>query len=227
MIILKYQKFKITQMKKLLKIILFAFAVQIFTACGTKIAPQDYDKYAFVLSGVPDGAYPCIPGSMVSCEVIRFFDRNAQMPATKMVVNPGMHEFGLGHSVTGYRFKTEPGYRYILMNNSILVSLRSDETQQTIDVLRHLNGEYVSSTFVELENIQKNAIRKNIEKKRIQHELPLIRKIGAEICQYENSKLSLHGFVELISDSKVKINIDGGPYSVWDFPENWQLCGKN
>lgn len=218
-------------MYKVLKYSLIIFTLQLLTACGTKIAPQDYEKYAFVVSGVADSAYPCTPGSMTSCQVIGYFDRNVQMPAnTRMVVIPGMHEFGLGSSMTGYKFNAEGGYRYILMKNSINVSLRSDETQRTIDVLQYLNGEYVSRNIVEIANIEKATIKKDIETKRIQRELLLIKKIGAQICQYKNSHLFLHGFVEAISDTKIKINIDGGLYSgrvVWDFPENWQLCGNN
>ena len=75
--------------------------------------------------------------------------------------------------------------------------------------------------------------------------LPLIRKIGAQICQhgtvrmgYEQVKVVSVGYVEGITDDKVQIRISrayfesnpsvspGGfsPSIIWDYPMNWDLC---
>lgn len=75
--------------------------------------------------------------------------------------------------------------------------------------------------------------------------LPLIRKIGAQICQngmvrvgYEQIKVVSVGYVEGITDDKVQIRVSrayfksnpsvspGGfsPSIIWDDPMNWDLC---
>lgn len=76
-------------------------------------------------------------------------------------------------------------------------------------------------------------------------DLPLIRKIGAQICKrgtvqvgYEQMEVVSVGFVEGITDDKVQIRVSrayfasnpslspGGfsPSIIWDYPMNWDLC---
>lgn len=61
--------------------------------------------------------------------------------------------------------------------------------------------------------------------------MPRIRKVGAEIRHATKSfETDAHGFVEAITDNKIKISVDSGVESgktTLDFPDQWYLCGKN
>jgi len=100
---------------------------------------------------------------------------------------------------------------------------------------------------IELKKWEIEIKKKDIERKKLgemiarQEELPFIRKIGAKICQitrYNNRRFMLIGFVEQVSELKIKIHIAqatlpntpniraGGftPHDIWDSPSNWRLC---
>lgn len=68
-------------------------------------------------------------------------------------------------------------------------------------------------------------------------ELPLIKRVGARICQDRNEFIFV-GFVERIAEEKIQIRVaraqlasspgfgPGGfsPHIIWDYPYNWYLC---
>jgi hypothetical protein len=68
--------------------------------------------------------------------------------------------------------------------------------------------------------------------------LPLVRKIGAKICQERQGNIIYVGYVESMTDEKVQIRISDAYYKsnsnvhvnnnsssiIWDSPLNWDLC---
>jgi len=100
---------------------------------------------------------------------------------------------------------------------------------------------------IELKKWEIEIKKQDIERKKLGkmikqlEEAPLIRQVGAKICQithYNSRRFMLIGFVEQVSESKIKIHIAqaslpkdpniraGGfnPYDIWDYPSNWRLC---
>jgi len=209
----------------------FSLAFTLF-GCAAKIPPDQYGNYAFIVSGVPDGAYTCNPREPISCAFIGHIDGQVKFPASPIVVvSPGFHDFGIAGAEGGYGFVALGGHRYIITRSRIYVSMRSDPTGTVIDELVKRDGQYVPiKGVIAEENARKQAAA---EAFRIQQaaDLPRIRKIGAEVCRRnETVGYVMHAYVEAVSDEKIKLHVNGGQgndHEIWDFPDLWYLCGNN
>jgi hypothetical protein len=112
--------------------------------------------------------------------------------------------------------------------------------QGDADAQRNLGAMYDSGEGVPKDDKESEAYRNT----KIRN-LPLIRKIGAKICQngrvqmgHEQIKVVSVGYVEGITDDKVKIRVSRtyfksnpslspsgfSPSIIWDDPMNWYLC---
>jgi hypothetical protein len=215
----------------------------VLSGCGTTIPPDQYGDYAFIVSGVADGPNPCEPGTATCSVFIGYVDGKVQgLAAPKFVVKPGPHTFELGVRpfTTGYRFVALGGHRYILERGKILVSMRADPNQTVIDELLPYGGQYIPAKEAEdLVAAQKQAAaaqklaEEDAFRKRQAADMPRIRKVGAEVClnaQTQQGDVREHGYVEAVTDSKIKIRVDRGmqgDHEIWDFPDSWFLCGHN
>ncbi|WP_321958167.1 hypothetical protein [Paraburkholderia bannensis] len=209
-----------------------ALLSSVLSGCGTSIPPEQYASYAFLVSGVSDSRYPCEPGTP-SCSVfIGYIDQHVQTPAApKFVVKPGAHIVELKvHPFTQiYRFVALGGHRYILTKDKILVSMRSDSSQHVIDELVPYDGQYIT------ENEAKERVQAAHDAFRAKqtNDMPRIRRIGAEVClnsQTGNGTMGEHGYVEGVTDDKIKIRVSSGmqgDHVIWDLPDLWVLCGHN
>jgi hypothetical protein len=218
-------------MRKIRQAIVLAAAICL-GGCGTTIPPEKYKDYAFILSGVPDGSYPCTPGNSISCAFIGYVDGKVQMPASpRFVLEPGVHTIGLGRSPGGYTFNAEGGHRYILLNSRILVSMKDQPESNTIEELVPFDGKFIPAQSAQRTSAQRDAQKANAFAARQVIDMPRIRKVGAEICHATKYfETDAHGFVEAITDNKIKISVDSGVESgktIWDFPDQWYLCGRN
>jgi hypothetical protein len=141
-----------------------------------------------------------------------------------------------------YVFEARPGLAYIFRgpNANIDVFNRFDKSERG-----HLhpiaNHEFVTDQdFMairnrELKQVADAGLAITEQRKRDQ---PLIRKIGARICQERGQGVIYIGYVEGITDDKVQIRISdaqfkgspenrpGGfsPTIIWDSPMQWDLC---
>jgi hypothetical protein len=181
---------------------------------------------------VADGSYPCTPGNSINCAFIGYIDGQVQLPASpRFVLLPGVHTIGLGRSPGGYTFNAEGGHRYILLNGKILVSMKDQPESNTIEELVPFDGKFISAQSAQRTSAQRDAQKASSFAARQVMDMPRIRKIGAEVCHATRSfETDAHGFVEAVTDNKIKISVDSGVESgktFWDLPDQWYLCGRN
>lgn len=173
------------------------------------------------------------------------FQRSVNVPG-------GMHSVEISANCSSgncpsaiYRFNAKPGYLYrLLPSNSIAVLDRNDRYQRKVDELHPVNqgGMFVFVTREEQQEYARDAIKqaqaaRTALLERRQQQLPMVRKVGARICQLQGHILYI-GFVESFTDEKLQIRVadavvnenhnahlgDFTPNVIWDSPLNWDLC---
>jgi hypothetical protein len=208
----------------------FVLAISILSGCagfGDSIPPEQMAKLATV-------------------ECADFYSlRSVNVPA-------GMHSVEIAANCSSgncpsaiYRFNAKPGYLYrLLPSNSIAVLDRNDRYQRKVDELHPVNqgGEFIYVTRDEQQDYARDAIKqaqaaRTALLERRQQQLPMVRKVGARICQLQGQILYI-GFVESFTDEKLRIRVadavvnenhnahlgDFTPSVIWDSPLNWDLC---
>ncbi|MDO8990073.1 MAG: hypothetical protein Q7U91_10620 [Sideroxyarcus sp.] len=220
----------------------YTFAVLVLSGCagiGSSIPPEQMAKLATVECA---DFYSL---RSVDAESVGVFQSSVN-------VSSGMHSIeisancGNRHCPSAiYRFNAKPGYLYrLLPSNSIAVLDRNDRYQRKVDELHPVNqgGVFVYVTREEQQGYARNVVNQaqaaraaQLERRR--QNLPLIRKVGARICQLQGQILYI-GFVESLADEKLQIRVadavvnenhnvhlgDFAPSVVWDSPLNWDLC---
>lgn len=173
-------------------------------------------------------------------------------------VLPGIHNFKVivrcGTNspcvYNAYTLQVEAGLRYVVHvdRDQIDVSDRNNEAEKVLRTLFKLNGEFVTREVRDAyySEIQKKeaaakAIAQAIVTERRKQNLPLVRKIGARICQeqvQERVGYIYRGYVESLAADKVQIRIAESflkslpsmqqrgftPSVIWDSPMNWDIC---
>ena len=168
-------------------------------------------------------------------------------------VEPGEHRvevYVCGSSTSSCRpvyftLQVEAGNAYIIRNTSIIdVYNRFDLNNKTGSLVPGADGVFMNSQVVaEFRNEQQRnknemaARAKEVTNKIRSANLPLVRKVGAKICQKARDWIKV-GYVEGMSEEKVQIRVSnmyvpGNPNLhpggfvesiIWDSPMNWDLC---
>ena len=173
------------------------------------------------------------------------------LSGSKLNIQPGMHEIEVTTCPEGttagcvkrhYVFNAEAGLAYIFKGPGIEVFDRFDLNGKSVGLLHFAaKGIYVTdSQWADIQSMQQktaqDAKQALLDKRR--DNLPLVRKIGARICQNIRGGFIQVGYVEGLAEEKVQIRISeahminnpnirpGGfvPSIIWDRPLNWDLC---
>ena len=233
---------RLSSLRLLAGFALFTLTAFILLGCatsGSKMSPEQLAGMAtiecadfYTLRSVDSGT-------------IGLFQRTVNVPA-------GMHTIEMEANchynncpTQTFRFYTKPGYIYrILPNNTIAVLDRSDRYQRKVDELNPVSRggiiEYVNrdgqTDYARDVALQAQAERAAVlERRKLQ--LPIVRKVGAKVCQLKGQLLYI-GFVESFTDDKIQIRtVDAvvnenhnahltsfRPSIIWDSPLNWDLC---
>ncbi|GLQ98985.1 hypothetical protein GCM10007863_34050 [Dyella mobilis] len=92
------------------------------------------------------------------------------------------------------------------------------------------NGYFVERNIAaaaEKSNEEANELSFREQQKR---DLPRIMKKGAEVCLRRGTGIANHGYVEDVTNEKIEIHLStwqGNDRDIWDFPDEWFLCGHN
>jgi hypothetical protein len=142
-----------------------------------------------------------------------------------------------------YTFEAQPGIAYVFRNPSVVeVYDRFNMDKPRIGYL-HDAGSRVFVNDREYAALQDKSMRQVIDaglavSEQRKRNLPLVRKIGARICQERNQGIIYIGYVEAIAEEKVQIRVadaqlkgnpamrPGGfsPTIIWESPMQWDLC---
>jgi hypothetical protein len=142
-----------------------------------------------------------------------------------------------------YTFEAQPGMAYVFRNPLVVeVYDRFGMDKPRVGYL-HDVGNHVFVSDREYAVLQDKTARQAIDAglavgEQRKRNLPLVRKIGARICQERVPGIIYIGYVEAVADEKVQIRIadaqfrgnpavhPGGfsPTIIWDSPMQWDLC---
>lgn len=251
-------------MKKTAFVILALLSI-LFSGCATNsISPEKQKELALVKLGEFKGSSAAI-NDIDGTAMLDLFHNKIDRD-----VLPGKHKVRISVCRNGcvqqyYSFEAKAGLAYILkpgeievvdrfnLNNNVetLKQIRGASTispYYTSDELKLLNAER-EKQYDELKQRESELKQRETEAaaaalavvtERRTKNLPLVKKIGARICQ-EKTEYVYVGYVESIANDKVQIRIsdsyrksttryqksrpDGfSPSIIWDSPMNWDLC---
>ncbi|MBU1776190.1 MAG: hypothetical protein KJ899_06080 [Gammaproteobacteria bacterium] len=223
------------------RLVLLALTSLILSGCGALGLSESPEKMAQTATIEGADSYP-----------LHSIDSKVVLLAMSVNVGPGMHDaeiiescYNNNCSHIAYHFYTQAGLIYRLMpNRTIEVLDRNDRYHRKIDELKPINRggviEYVNrdgqTDYARRVANQYQSEMAAIQERR-QQQLPLVRKVGAKICQLKGQLLYI-GFVESFTDDKIHIRtVDAvvnenrnahltsfRPSIIWDSPLNWDLC---
>ena len=225
--------------------ILLCFAV-VASGCAMNVPPVPADAqlkdHAILVPLQPHSIVSKIDGKLTGFP-------SAGTPAN---VKPGLHNIdvftvtnGLQGYDTVYIFVAEAGLEYRLKDQNIVEVLDRFHADPSKHGFLHgnANREFVTDDdYARAQRInQLQAENANLAAAKMKElSLPLIRKIGARVCQNQSNGFVYVGYVEAVTDDKVQIRIadaqlagssgvrPGGfsPSIVWDSPMRWDLCER-
>ena len=221
--------------------VLFALVVLSLSGCGALGLSESSEKMAQMATIEGADSYP-----------LHSVDSKVMLLAMSVNVDPGMHDaeiiescYNNNCSYIAYHFYAQAGLLYRLMPDRMIEVLdRNDRYHRKIDELKPINRggviEYVNrdgqTDYARRVANQYQSEMAAIQERRKQ-QLPMVRKVGAKICQLKGQLLYI-GFVESLTDDKIQIRtVDAvvnenhnahltsfRPSIIWDSPLNWDLC---
>lgn len=141
-----------------------------------------------------------------------------------------------------YAFEAQPGVAYVLRGPAqsivMLDRFKKSPLGELYPVTQHAfvsQQEWKAMRNAELTAATDAGLRISEQRQR---DLPMVRKIGAHVCQEAGNDIIYSGFVEKVTDDKVQIQITeahfkgnpnlrpGGfhPQTIWASPIQWDLC---
>ncbi len=148
------------------------------------------------------------------------------------------YKFNNSYSIDVYdRFDLNKPLDKLIRVNSVFVTL--DEAKQFSAKQQKVMEAQEARRAGEMEA---NAAALAVITERKRNNLPLVRKVGARICQeqdQERGQVVIYvGYVEALAEEKVQIRVSGAHYKnmptarpggfspsiIWDSPMNWDLC---
>lgn len=256
-------------MKKTAFVILALLSI-LFSGCATNSIPPEKQK-DFALIKVGEFTKSFLDGSASLSKI----DETIVLDMTHSGrdVLPGKHNVMVHSCVRAsctdifYIFEAQAGFTYILEPRKIQVidrfsKIKVDTLQQKdFRSSNYFPSKEIEQYLIEVQQLQDVKLKKKEEvevadlaaiTERRTKNLPLVKKIGARICQekteseirprYSNPFVYVYvGYVESIANDKVQIRIsdaylkspmtsqksrpDGfSPSIIWDSPMNWDLC---
>lgn len=164
-------------------------------------------------------------------------------------VEPGPHRIqvtvcrgtGAYCSPDNYEFEALAGKLYVLSGVGQRITILDRFTKAPQGHLNPFGYSYITDQELMIKRNQEllavgEADRKINERRK--RDQVLIRKIGAHVCKQYSGGVIYSGYVEGITDNKVRINIADAyfkdnfgnrpkgfsPSTIWDSPMNWDLC---
>lgn len=234
-----------------MKKLLISIFIALLSACGSLRIPEPVDLTKQALIKAPKGSIIYeIDGEVVYSA----FSQREQ------AVSPGMREifltrFGDVRFDQGlYRLNVSAGFIYEISENrqSVTISKKTGDVVDRLYLSRSDNKTFLNTAEHQLQQDKQQAAYKSemnrqamlaqLEHQRKLSELPMIRKIGAKICQRKAQSqlgpIAYIGYVERTADEKVQIRVshayyerhpnlspgDFSPSIIWDNPMNWEIC---
>jgi len=250
--------------------VILALLSILFSGCAiNSIPPEKQKDFALIKAGEFPKSITDLRASISKIDETIVLD----MINSGRDVLPGKHNVKVNSCVRAsctdysYIFEAQAGFTYILEPRKIQVIDRF--TKIKVDTLQqkdfrssnYFPSKEIEQYLIEVQQLQDVKLKKKEEAEvadlaaiteRRTRNLPLVRKIGAKICQekteseirprYNNPFVYVYvGYVESISEDKVQIRIsdayrkspmpsqksrpDGFSSSIiWDSPLNWDLC---
>lgn len=182
------------------------------------------------------------------CLFLGYVDGKAtSLASPNLAITAGVHTISTTYSPTGMiqflprrplvfpAFDYKPGHRYVLTPQAIYDTELNDPGHRIIATYVMYNGRFEDRNLAMAQDLAAAQAAQRAFRLQQQRDMPRIQKVGAEVCMHATDGIA-HGYVEGVADQKIKIRIDHvghfqaspqGDRVVWDFPDQWYLCGSN
>lgn len=219
-------------------------------ATAPTLTPEQEATKALVVSNISMNEQTTCDGQGVpgGCLFLGYVDGKATSVASpNLAITAGLHTISTTYSPTGMirflprtplvfpAFDYKAGHRYVLAPGAIYDTELNDPRHPVIATYVPHNGRFEDLNLEASQVLAAGQAARQAFQLQQQRDMPRIRKVGAEVCMHAVDGLA-HGYVEGVADQKIKIRVDRvgnlqaspqGDRVIWDFPDQWYLCGSN
>jgi len=214
------------------------------------LTPEQQATKALVVSNISMNEQTTCDGQGApgGCLFLGYVDGKATSFASpNLTITAGVHTISTTYSPTGMigflprtplvfpAFDYKAGHRYVLTPGAIYDTELNDPRHPVIATYVPHNGRFEDRSLAVSQDLAAGQAAERAFQLQQQRDMPRIRKVGAEVCMHATDGLA-HGYVEGVADQKIKIRVDRvgirraspqGDRIIWDFPDQWYLCGSN
>ena len=208
------------------------------------ITPEEQATHAVLVSDIAMNEQSACgnPGDSLNCLYLGYVDGNASgLASPQMMVSPGNHVISTVWSHGTFNnlpstplifptFNYQAGHRYVLVPGAIYDTAWNKPGHPIFATYVLRNGTFLDNNIavaVDKANAEADEFAFREQQRR---GMPRIMKKGAEVCLHDGNGIANHGYVEDVTAEKIEIHLSswqGNDRDIWDFPNQWFLCGHN